>query len=192
MYFLFFYIKIQVRFVFEAFRRLRPGIPLMALYGKQKQMKRMAIYNDFAKKSAAVMFATDIAARGLDFPSVHWVIQLDCPEDCATYIHRVGRTARFEKAGNALLLLLPSEKEGMISELEEHKVPLQNIEINPEKNTSIVKSLQSFCTQEPEIKYLAQKVSWRWLFFFFLFVCFSFHFILFHYFAYLLKYSIQL
>lgn len=35
-----------------------------------------------------VLFATDIAARGLDFPSVDWVVQADCPEDVAAYIHR--------------------------------------------------------------------------------------------------------
>ena len=42
-----------------------------------------------------VLFATDIAARGLDFPTIDWVVQLDCPEDVAAYIHRVGRTARY-------------------------------------------------------------------------------------------------
>ena len=42
-----------------------------------------------------VLFATDVAARGLDFPDVDWVVQADCPEDIASYIHRVGRTARF-------------------------------------------------------------------------------------------------
>ena len=55
----------QVKFVFEVFRRLRPGIPLLALYGKQKQLKRVAIYNDFCRKTQAVLLATDIAARGL-------------------------------------------------------------------------------------------------------------------------------
>jgi len=56
-----------------------------------------------------VLFATDIAARGLDFPTVDWVVQADCPEDVQTYIHRVGRTARFTHSGKAFLLLLPSE-----------------------------------------------------------------------------------
>ena len=46
-------------------------------------------------KTGSVLFATDIAARGLDFPTVEWVVQADCPEDVASYIHRVGRTARY-------------------------------------------------------------------------------------------------
>ena len=46
-------------------------------------------------KGGCGLFATDIAARGLDFPTVDWVLQVDCPEDVASYIHRVGRTARF-------------------------------------------------------------------------------------------------
>ena len=40
------------------------------------------------------MFATDIASRGLDFPDIDWVVQVDAPEDTNMYIHRVGRTAR--------------------------------------------------------------------------------------------------
>lgn len=84
----------QVRYIFETFRRLRPGTPLMHLHGKQKQKKRLDIFYDFCKKESAVLFATDIAARGLDFPAVDWVLQFDCPEDAATYIHRAGRTAR--------------------------------------------------------------------------------------------------
>lgn len=51
-----------------------------------------------------VLFATDLAARGLDFPAVDWVIQVDCPENVATYIHRVGRTARLFSSTHILLL----------------------------------------------------------------------------------------
>lgn len=54
-----------MKYVYESFRRLRPGIPLMALYGKQKQLKRVGIYDEFCKKTHCVLFATDIAARGL-------------------------------------------------------------------------------------------------------------------------------
>lgn len=87
----------------------------------------MEIYESFCNKTAAVLFATDLAARGLDFPEVNWVVQADCPEDAATYVHRAGRTARYHRGGESLLMLLPSEV-AMIEELEERKIPINKIE----------------------------------------------------------------
>lgn len=55
----------QVQYLFRVFCRLRPGMSVLALHGKQHQMKRMEVYNDFVGKTSAVLFATDIAARGL-------------------------------------------------------------------------------------------------------------------------------
>lgn len=107
--------------------RLRPGTSLLALYGTLHQLRRMNIYETFCRKTSAVLFATDIAARGLDFPEVHWVVQADCPEDAATYIHRVGRTARYHRGGESLLLLLPNEVQ-MLEDLEEKKIPISKIE----------------------------------------------------------------
>ena len=147
----------QVKFVYESFRRLRPGVPLLALYGRQKHLKRMAIYEDFCRKKASVLFCTDIAARGLDIPAVNWVIQLDCPEDANTYIHRVGRTARYEKDGKGLLFLLPSEKAGMLTELSAKKIPIEEIRVNPRKTVSIRKKLESLCTQNTDLKQWAQR-----------------------------------
>ena len=153
----------QVSFVYEALRRFHPGVQLMALSGRQKQVKRVSIYEDFCRKKAAVLFCTDIAARGLDFPSVHWVIQMDCPEDANTYIHRVGRTARYEKDGQALLFLLPSEKEGMLKELEKKKIPINEIQVDPKKMLSIQGKLEAFCAQDAKMKQLAQKSFIRYL-----------------------------
>lgn len=147
----------QVKFTYEAFCRMRPGTPLMALYGRQKQPRRVGIYNDFCRKKSAVLLCTDIAARGLDFPAVDWVVQLDCPEDANTYIHRVGRTARYEKDGKALLFLLPSEEEGMLEALKAKKIPIQNIRVNPKKTMSIQKKLEQFCAQDIEMKHWAQR-----------------------------------
>lgn len=106
---------------------MRPGISLMALYGTLHQLRRMDIYETFCRKQSAVLFATDIAARGLDFPQVHWVVQVDCPEDAATYIHRVGRTARYHRGGESLLMLLPRELK-MVDNLKEKKIPIERIE----------------------------------------------------------------
>lgn len=85
----------QAKFLGEVFRLLNPGVKVHTLHGKIKQLKRMAIYYDFLDRPHVVLIATDVAARGLDFPAVDWVIQMDCPEDKQTYIHRAGRTARF-------------------------------------------------------------------------------------------------
>lgn len=62
-----------------------------------------------------------------DFPEVDWVVQIDCPEDSATYIHRVGRTARYQKGGEAIIVLTPSEEAAMLSRLESARIPIENI-----------------------------------------------------------------
>ncbi|CAG8790022.1 20257_t:CDS:10, partial [Dentiscutata erythropus] len=147
----------QVRFVFETFCKMQPGVILLHLHGKQKQTKRVEIFNKFSSLKHAYLFATDIAARGLDIPAVDWVIQLDAPGNADIYIHRVGRTARYEASGLALLFLLPSEEQGMLKALDQKKVPIAKTKVKSSKTMSIQKQLQSFCFQDPEIKYLAQK-----------------------------------
>ncbi|XP_013927848.1 PREDICTED: probable ATP-dependent RNA helicase DDX10, partial [Thamnophis sirtalis] len=91
------------------------------------------------------------------FPAVNWVIQVDCPEDANTYIHRVGRTARYKEGGEALLVLLPSEENGMIQQLSQKKVPVSNIKINPEKLLDVQKKLQSLLAQDQDLKERAQR-----------------------------------
>ncbi|KAE8142415.1 ATP-dependent RNA helicase dbp4 [Aspergillus pseudotamarii] len=147
----------QVRFVYESFRHLQPGIPLMHLHGRQKQGGRLDITAKFSQAKHAVLFSTDITARGLDFPAVDWVIQMDCPEDADTYIHRVGRTARYERDGRAVLFLDPSEESGMLKRLEQKKVPIERINIKANKQQSIKDQLQNMCFKDPELKYLGQK-----------------------------------
>lgn len=116
------------------------------------------MYNKFTQSKHAVLFATDIAARGLDFPSVDWVLQLDAPEDADTYIHRVGRTARYESRGKGLLFLMPSEEEGMLAALKAKGIEVQKIKVKPSKQQDIQNQLQKLAFQEPEIKYLGQRV----------------------------------
>lgn len=147
----------QVRFVYEAFRHMQPGIPLLHLHGRQKQTARLEITNKFSATKNSCLFATDVAARGLDFPAVDWVIQLDCPEDADTYIHRVGRTARYERDGRAVLFLEPTEEEGMLKRLEQKKVNVEKINVKQKKQQSIKNQLQNMCFKDPELKYLGQK-----------------------------------
>lgn len=147
----------QVRFVYESFRHLQPGIPLLHLHGRQKQTARLDITSRFSASKNSCLFATDVVARGLDFPAVDWVVQVDCPEDADTYIHRVGRTARYERDGRAVIFLDPSEEEGMLKRLEQKKVPIERINIRAKKQQSIKNQLQNMCFKDPQLKYLGQK-----------------------------------
>ena len=147
----------QVRFVYESFRHLQPGTPLLHLLGRQKQTARLDITDRFSRTKNCCLFATDVVARGLDFPAVDWVVQLDCPEDADTYIHRVGRTARYEHKGRAVLFLEPSEEEGMLRRLEQKKVIVEKINVRQKKQQSIRNQLQNMCFKDPELKYLGQK-----------------------------------
>ncbi|KAI5464917.1 P-loop containing nucleoside triphosphate hydrolase protein [Mariannaea sp. PMI_226] len=147
----------QVRFVYESFRHLQPGIPLLHLHGRQKQVARLEITSRFTEAKQSCLFATDVVARGIDFPAVDWVIQADCPEDADTYIHRVGRTARFQSNGRAVLFLDPSEEPGMLKRLEQKKIPIQKVNVKEKKKKSVQDQLQSMCFQNPDLKYLGQK-----------------------------------
>nr|XP_026692384.1 probable ATP-dependent RNA helicase DDX10 [Ciona intestinalis] len=147
----------QVQFIFAAFCKLRPGTPMLHLHGRMNQLRRMSVYQEFCRKKFAVLVATDIAARGLDFPEIDWVVQLDCPEDADTYIHRAGRTARYNGNGNSLLVLTPTEKEAMLKHLQNKKVPILKSEIQSNKLGKIDRKLQSYCAEDKEFKEKAQR-----------------------------------
>jgi ATP-dependent RNA helicase DDX10/DBP4 len=146
-----------VRFVYESFRHMQPGIPLLHIHGRQKQGARLDTTAKFSSAKNSCLFATDVAARGLDFPAVDFVIQVDCPDDVDTYIHRVGRTARYNREGRGVLFLTPSEEEGMLKRLEAKRVPVELINVRQKKRQSIKEQLQNMCFQDPALKYLGQK-----------------------------------
>ncbi|KAF5272992.1 hypothetical protein FQA39_LY07641 [Lamprigera yunnana] len=146
----------QVKFIYEIFCKLQPGMSILALYGTLHQQRRISIYETFCQKGAAVLLATDLAARGLDFPEVHWVVNADCPEDTDAYIHRVGRTARYHRGGKSVLLLLPSE-ESMVEKLKDRKIPLDRIDINPLKLQSPIKKMEALLVKFVPLKESAQR-----------------------------------
>lgn len=147
----------QVRFVFECFRSMQPGIPLTALHGKIKQERRTIIFMDYVKRTHACLFCTDIASRGLDFPSVDWVVQVDAPEDTAMYIHRVGRTARYDADGKALLMLLPQEEKRVAATLQQAMVPIKKLSVNPNHRVSVSSHASALLVSQPEVRLLAKK-----------------------------------
>jgi ATP-dependent RNA helicase MSS116 len=96
------------------------GMPVLEMHSDLSQAERSKAAASFAKKSGQVMFASDVIARGIDFPDVTLVIQFGST-DVSQYEHRVGRTGRAGKTGEALMIVSDLEKE-MIRALA--KMPL--------------------------------------------------------------------
>ncbi|KAF6213812.1 hypothetical protein GE061_011534 [Apolygus lucorum] len=96
----------------------------------------------FCNADTGILLCTDVAARGLDIPSVDWIVQFDPPDDPKEYIHRVGRTARGDGGrGHALLILRPEEL-GFLRYLKQAKVPLNEFEFSWNKVSDIQAQLE--------------------------------------------------
>lgn len=86
------------------------GIPASQIHGGRSQAQRQRTLEGFRRGSFRVLVATDIAARGLDIPHIEHVINYDLPFVAEDYLHRIGRTGRAGKSGNALCLIAPHER----------------------------------------------------------------------------------
>jgi Superfamily II DNA and RNA helicases len=87
----------------------RQGYQAVQLHGDLTQKQREDSIARFRKKER-FLIATDVAARGVDIPAITHIINYDMPREDKTYIHRVGRTARFGNDGTAMSIILPDEK----------------------------------------------------------------------------------
>lgn len=89
---------------------VRLGFAALAIHGDLEQRERDQVLVRFANRSASVLVATDVAARGLDIKELSAVINYELPRDPESYIHRIGRTGRAGEGGLAISLVTPQEK----------------------------------------------------------------------------------
>ncbi|KNA09943.1 hypothetical protein SOVF_148790 [Spinacia oleracea] len=104
-------------------RRLFMNCKTFPLHGSMENKERTSSISSFKAEKSALLLSTDVLARGVDIPKVSYIIQYDPPGEATEYVHRVGRTARLGRKGDALLFLQPVEK-GYLDELEKHGVSL--------------------------------------------------------------------
>ena len=78
------------------------GLRADAIHGNKRQSQRLKTLENFRRNNIQILIATDVASRGLDIPNVSHVINYDLPESQDAYIHRIGRTGRAGKPGQAL------------------------------------------------------------------------------------------
>jgi superfamily II DNA/RNA helicase len=101
------------------------GFATSAFHGGLEQQEREDALYKFSNGSANVFVSTDLGSRGLDIPDIDNIIHYHIPETEDNYIHRVGRTARWDKQGRAFFLLSPGEHlpEYVDSEVRIYEIP---------------------------------------------------------------------
>jgi ATP-dependent RNA helicase RhlE len=85
------------------------GIDAMALHGDKTQAHRLEALDDFREGRIRTLVATDIAQRGLDISHITHVINYDVPQQAEDYVHRIGRTGRAAREGDAYTFMAPDE-----------------------------------------------------------------------------------
>jgi len=99
-------------------RQLRESkIAVACIHGDFKQRDRISALEGFRSGKHRVLVATNIAARGLDVEGISHVINYDVPDHAEDYVHRIGRTARYDADGNAITLVTPDD-EGLVYRIE--------------------------------------------------------------------------
>lgn len=107
--------KVRAERVSKAMERV--GIGTETLHGDKEQRDRLDVLGRFREGAVKVLIATDVSARGIDIPDVDYVINYDLPDVAENYVHRVGRTGRGVRKGQALSFCSPEEKP-VLAEIE--------------------------------------------------------------------------
>jgi len=108
---------------------IRAGIKAKAIHGGLVQKRRSRVLDEFKKEGRGILVCTDVAGRGLDIKSVSHVYNYDLPTESKDYIHRIGRTARAGKNGEAITILSSRdyEKFGILTQSKKFTITLKQL-----------------------------------------------------------------
>ncbi len=119
------------------------GYNAAAIHGDLDQSQRMKTLDGFRDGSLRLLVASDVAARGLDIPSVSHVFNFDVPGHAEDYVHRIGRTGRAGREGKAITICSPRDEKALdaIEKLIQKEIPrLENPVKEEEKKADAPKS----------------------------------------------------
>ena len=107
----------------------RTGPKVTSLHSNRSQNQRTSALKGFKQGTYQIMVATDIAARGLDIDRISHVINFDMPDTADAYIHRIGRTGRAKRTGEAFTLVTPDDNVLVrkIEKIMKQKLPRQTL-----------------------------------------------------------------
>ncbi|KXS11630.1 DEAD-domain-containing protein [Gonapodya prolifera JEL478] len=120
--------------------------PVTKLHGGLTPAARASALKTFVSAQNGVLVSTSLAARGLDVPDVALVVQLDPPHDVEEYVHRVGRTARIGRNGEAVIFISPEEAD-YVSVLEKRGMLVERMVVE----TVVVEGLKDWRKQPAKV-----------------------------------------
>lgn len=122
--------KVRAERVLKALERV--GLSAVTIHGDKEQQERFKMLNLFREGEVKVLISTDVGARGIDIPDIDMVVNYDLPEKAENYVHRVGRTGRGTKKGQAISFCSDEEKP-LLAEIEMYVTkPINRIDISNE------------------------------------------------------------
>ena len=127
----------------------KAGMRASEMHSGLDQQQRERTIREFKNQTIRILVATDILSRGIDIKGIELVINYEVPYDAEDYVHRIGRTARADKTGEAITLINSNQVNDFI-----------NIEKLIEKKVPKLKLPKGFDTG-PEYKILAKKKKWK-------------------------------
>jgi ATP-dependent RNA helicase RhlE len=134
------------------------GYDASPIHGDLDQSQRTATLDAFRDGKLRFLVASDVAARGLDIPSVSHVFNFDVPTNAEDYVHRIGRTGRAGRDGKAMMMSAPRDGKNLdaIEKLLQTEIPRLENPVAPSKETgaqqSIKKTEQKQVEAEPKPK----------------------------------------
>ncbi len=117
--------KIRVKRLAEDLHKR--GFEVEAIHGDMEQPQRTRVIGDFKWGRVNILIATDVVARGIDVPTVERVVSYDVPNEAMVYFHRIGRTARAGKTGNAIIFVTKEYRKEFDAIRNETKIHIERI-----------------------------------------------------------------
>lgn len=145
----------QVDHYAEILSEIKDLPPVMTIHSRLSQSKRTSVTNSYRQATSGILVATDVIARGLDFPGVTSVLQIGLPADKESYIHRLGRTARAGADGRGTFILSQAELPFVDQNLK--MVKFQKAEVDLSTHADVLKIA---ATVEPSV---TRKMYQAWL-----------------------------
>ena len=134
------FVRTKVRAERVAKAMARVNIVARTIHGDKEQKDRLAVMNAYKNDEFKILIATDVSARGIDIPNVQFVVNYDMPDKAENYVHRIGRTGRGNKRGDAVSFCSKDEK-AMLQEIEDFiTVPIETMSIKKNEYLDVIDS----------------------------------------------------